>query len=112
MAATTTPAKRHRSFSAKTKKNLAPLGFSLEGQEFEAHPQVPGAVLLDFMAAAGDDGLGAAKAIFPFYEAALVPESYERFQVLVNDPEVSIDMETLMEIIGYLVEEYTDSRPS
>lgn len=110
--ATTTPKARHRSFSAKKQADKGPLTFDLEGQKFEAHRQVPGAVLLDFMASAGEDGAGAAGAILPFFEDALIEEDYQRFAKLIKDPDVLIDMETLMEIIAYLIEEYADSRPS
>ena len=111
--AATTPAKRHRSFSSKSREHDAvPLTFDLEGEEFEAHPQIPGAVLLDFVAAAGEDGTGTATAIYPFFEAALLPESNERFVKIIRDPEVLVDLETLVEIAAYLVEEYSDSRPS
>lgn len=112
MAATTPPAKRHRSFSAKKKADRGPVTFDLEGQTFEAHKEIPGAVLLDFMATAGEDGTGTAAAIFPFFEEALLEDDYARFNTLIHDKDISIDMETLVEIVGYLVEEYADSRPT
>lgn len=102
---------RHRSFSAKRPENLAPLTFDLEGQTFEAHKAIPGAVLLDLVAHAGDEGGESAGAIVSFFEQALVPESHERFDALIKDPEAQIPLETLVEILTWLIEEYT-SRPT
>lgn len=104
-----TPAPRHRSFSVKHEEQ-SPLTFDLEGQTFEARPAIPGAVLLDLVAVAGDEGAAGAGSIISFFEKALVPESYERFDVLIKDPEVLIGIETLVEILSWLIEEYT-SRP-
>lgn len=109
--ATTTPKPRHRSFHSKRDENLAPLTFDLEEQNFEARPAIPGAVLLELVAHASDEGAESAGAIVGFFEKALVAESYERFNVLVNDPDVIISIETLVEILSWLIEEYT-SRPT
>lgn len=111
--AATTPKKRHRSFSAsKRTEELEPITFDLEGEEFTALPKIPGAYLLDFMAEAGDDGTAAAGAILPFIEKALGEDEWARFEKVINDPDIAVEIETLVEIVGYLVESYADSRPS
>lgn len=106
--------KRHRSFTPK-KKNETPLTFDLFDEVFEAYPAVQGTVVLEFVASIADtdedNGAGAAAAILGFFEKTLKPESLKRFTALTHDPERVIDAEELSEIVGWLMEEYTD-RPT
>lgn len=105
--------KRHRSFTPAS-VDQKPITFDILDEEFEARPALPGAVILDFIASSGggDEGGGeVAKKLLGFFERALTPESHERFAVLINDPDKAVDLETLSEIVGWLIEEYT-SRPT
>lgn len=102
---------RHRSFTPKAQnKKIEPLTFELYGETFTAHPQIQGAVILEFISA-GDDAAGPAGQILSFFGSALEEESLARFTALIHDPEKIVDMELLTEILGWLIEEYT-SRPT
>lgn len=106
--------KRHRSFGVKKREELPEdeiITFDIDGEDFTARPDIPGAVILDFVAAA-DAGPGKAAAkIMEFFERALDQENHKRFEAKVNDPDVIVEMETLSDIVAYLIEEYT-SRPT
>lgn len=102
---------RHRSFATKKSADLEPLGFDIDDESFTARPAIPGAVILDFIAAGQDGGLAIATQLINFYESALEPSEFARFQKKIYDPDVIVDEELLGEIVAYLVEEYT-SRPS
>jgi hypothetical protein len=104
---------RHKDFSGGTKiEDFEPLTFTLNGQKFECVPAIQGSVLLEFVAAAdGESGGAAANALYKFFRDTMTREEYERFDLMLKDPEVIIDMETIGEIAGWLVEEYT-ARPT
>lgn len=98
--------------SSKEKTPVEPIIFELEGQEFEAYGQVPGAVLLDFVTAATkDDQSGSAGAIMGYLKASMNAENFKRFDKLTRDPEVLIELTTLSDIVSFLIEERT-SRPT
>lgn len=118
-------AKRHKSFTPKNRKKSPPLTFELYDETFKAYPDLQGAVILDFAASMsesntqidGDDedaggagGAAAANLIVTFFEKALLPESLERFNKLIRDPDKIVEAELLAEIVGWLMENYT-SRP-
>ena len=90
-----------------------PLSFKLYGEEFHCHPAIQGKVLLEMVKKAGDESNAAAAAdvVDNFFSLALLPESYERFDKLVRDPEKIVTVETLSEITGWLVGEYAE-RPT
>lgn len=95
----------------KTKKE--PIVFELEGETFEAYGEVPGAVLLDFIAKSStEDSAGTAEAIQGYLKASMDKASYRRFDKLTRDPEVLIELSTLADIVSYLIEERTDDRPT
>ena len=93
--------------------NKSPLSFKLWDEEFHCRPALQGKVLLDMVSGStGDDlGVGAARVITEFFSAVLEPESLERFNTLLEDPDKIVTVETLGEITGWLVEEYT-GRPT
>ena len=89
-----------------------PLSFKLHDEEFHCRPAIQGATLLKMVTEAeSDDGATVANVITSFFSKTLMPESYERFDVLINDPDRIVTVETLGEISGWLVEEYT-KRPT
>lgn len=106
--------KRHRSFESDA-VSPDPITFDLHGETFEAYPDIQGVVVLGFVASIADvdedSGAGVANAILGFFEKTLKPESLERFHALTNDPERVVKTEKLSEIVGWLMEEYTD-RPT
>ena len=92
--------------------NKTPLSFKLYDEEFQCRPALQGKVLLDLIADSdGEAGIGAAKAMTGFFDLVLQPESSERFNALINDPDKIVTVETLAEITAWLVEEYA-GRPT
>lgn len=100
-----------KSFSSK-KTKAEPIKFTLEDQEFEVYGNVPGSVLLEFMEYAGSESAAeTAKGIRYYLEHSMDKATYKRFKTLIDDPDILIDIETLSEIVSYLIEERT-SRPT
>ena len=88
------------------------LSFKLYGEEFECIPALPGKTLLSFAEASGsEDGSESAKAINKFFEKVLTEESYKRFDELAEDPKRLVTVETLADIVGWIVESYSN-RPT
>jgi len=93
-------------------EDYTPLGFALNGEEFTCRPALPGALLLDMIRKADSDSGGmAAEAITDFLNSSLEESDAEKFQALIADPDQIVQMETLGEIVGWLVEQYT-TRPT
>lgn len=105
--------KRHKSFGTKKKTSVeeSDLSFDLGEQTYKCYAEVQGAVILDFVAAADEGGSAAAARIIPFFDHALPPEELVRFREQLKSPDEIIEMETLSEVVGYLIGEYT-SRPT
>ena len=104
--------KRHKSFGTPQGLNVEPLTFDLYDEEFTAYPEIQGSKLLQFSAHVGSDEQGeSSEALLGFFETVLHPESYERMNLLWNDPERVVPIEMLSDIISWLIEEYTD-RPT
>lgn len=104
---------RHKDFSGGTNiDEFEPLTFTLNGEKFTCVPAIQGSVILEFVANAdGDSGGSAAKALYKFFEDCMEPEEYQRFDALLRNPKVIIDMSLIGEIASWLVEEYTN-RPT
>jgi len=98
--------------SSKEKAVVEPIQFELEGETFEAYGQVPGAVLLDFIAASSqEDSTGTAGAIIGYLKSSMDKENFRRFDKLTRDPEKIIELQVLADIVAYLIEERTN-RPT
>lgn len=103
---------RFKDFGEDSNVNKTPLSFKLYGEEFHCHPAVQGKVLLDTVKNVDSESpSSAAQMIEDFYKKTLLDESYERFQNLLNDPEKIVTVETLSDITGWLVEQYSE-RPT
>lgn len=86
--------------------------FKLHGEEFTCKPAIQGKILLTLAAnSAGEDASKAAAVIDDFFGYVLTEESSKRFQTLLVDPDRIVSVETLSEIVAWLVEEYT-ARPN
>lgn len=103
MAARTTK----KSFTAK--KKAEPIVFDLFGEDFTAHGSLPGAVLLDYIEASEEQN--SAAGIRSYLQLSMTAEEYERFDAYTRDPENDVDLETLSEIVSFLIEAQT-SRPT
>ena len=86
--------------------------FKIYDEDFECYPEMQGKVLLEFVKnSAGEDTVGSATALASFFEKVLVPESFERFDALANDPDRIVTVSTLAQIVGWVMEQYSD-RPN
>jgi hypothetical protein len=102
---------RFKDFGGTTQE-YAPLSFKIHGEEFQCRPAIQGKVLLSIVAnSSEDDSAAVARTITEFFEKTLLPESYERFNTLLSDPDKIVTVETLGEITAWMVEEYS-SRPT
>jgi hypothetical protein len=88
------------------------LSFKIYDEDFECIPVLPGKTLLSFAElSSSEDGAESAKAINVFFKKVLTEESYTRFDALTEDPERLVTVETLAEIVNWIIEAYTD-RPT
>ena len=103
---------RFKDFGKGTVGDAEPLSFKLYDEEFHCVKQVQGKVLMSLVASAtqNENPTDSLNIIEKFFETVLLEESYERFSALLVDKERIVTVETLGEITGWLIEEYT-SRP-
>jgi hypothetical protein len=116
-AATNGQRKRHKSFEVKNIDDAEPLTFDLGGEEFTCHPEVQGKMILDIIRTAANEddpdarGMMMAVGVLDFFEKVMDAEEYARFEALMKDPKRIVPMDTLSDIMSWLIEEYTD-RPT
>lgn len=98
--------------SGKKSGETEPLVFKLYDEEFECVPEIQGQVMLDLVVESNSDNPSAtAKVIGGFFKSVLKDESYERFEKLRADKERIVSVETLSEIVAWLIENYSN-RPN
>lgn len=103
---------RFKDFGSGEANNSEPLSFKIHAEEFHCYPNIQGKTLLNMVSQSMEtDSAMAVEVINTFFDKTLKPESKERFDVLVNDPERIVTVETLGEIVTWLVEQYS-SRPT
>lgn len=91
--------------------NAEPISFKLYDEEFFCLPKIQGKVLLDFIQLANsEDSTDNARIIQILFERVLTVESFIRFDALLEDKERIVTIETLSEIVGWLISEYS-ARP-
>ena len=89
-----------------------PLSFKLHGEEFHCMPRMQGKVMLSIVENSSDEDPGAsARSIRTFFERVLTDESFKQFDALLDDKEKIVTVETLSEIVAWLLEEYSN-RPN
>ena len=89
-----------------------PISFKLHGEEFYCRPQMQGKLLLNLVANTNsEDPVEAAKTINKFFDYVLVTDSKKPFNDLLEDPDRLVSVDTLSEIVSWLIEEYT-ARPN
>lgn len=102
---------RFKDFGKGIIADVEPLSFKLYDEEFFCVSQVQGKILMDLVAAASSQENGnSLEIVEKFFQTVLFDESYVRFSSLLVDKERIVTVETLGEITGWLIEEYT-SRP-
>ena len=100
---------RFKDFGGGTDVQKKPLSFKLHEEEFNCVPVLQGKLLLDLVVDSSSEAPdAAAKVITSFFKHVLQDESYTRFEALLSHKEKIVSVETLGEITGWLVEEYTN----
>lgn len=102
---------RFKDFGAGTGSSSdEPLIFKIHGEDFKCYPQLQGKTMLNLIegSESGDTSAGI-KLMTTFFKVALEPESYARFEALTTDPDPHkiVTMETLSEIIAWLMGVYS-----
>lgn len=100
---------RFKDFGVGSPVEAEPLSFKLHGEEFFAIPEIQGKFLIDLVKdSQGEDTAKSAAIILDFFKNVLTDESFERFDALLNSKDKIVSVDTLAEITGWLVEEYTN----
>ena len=95
--------------SGKEQLEREPISFKLHGEEFFCVSNIQGAVLLELVAkSTSDDSSESARVMADFFKNILVEESYKRFDKLVHAKDKFVHVETLSEIVGWLVGQYSE----
>lgn len=106
---------RYKDFGSGSPVETKPLSFKLHKEKFDCVTQVQGKLLLELIAdSASSDPATSTAIITKFFEYVLKDESFTRFDALLRDKEKIVSVETLGEITGWLIEEYTkrpETRP-
>jgi hypothetical protein len=89
-----------------------PISFKLWDQEFHCVPAIQGKLLLDIVSdSSSEDVSKSSQVMDKFFNAVLKPESKKDFDEILSDPEKITSLETLTEIVAWLMEEYSN-RPN
>jgi hypothetical protein len=85
-----------------------PIVFKLHDEEFTCVPEIQGSFMLDIVKNSNsDDGAKTATIILEFFEGVLEDESFVRFNALIKDKHRVVKIDTLSEIVGWLISEYS-----
>lgn len=104
--------KRFKDFGASSSEEKAPISFKLHDEEFNCVKELQGKVLLDLVSKASTlDATASGQIMNEFFAKALEDESLERFNALLDSKDKIVHVETLSEIVSWLIGEYTD-RPN
>lgn len=89
--------------------NREPLKFKLHGEEFNCAPVIQGKILLEIVAdSSSEDVAKSSQVMEKFFSAVLNAESKKKFDILLSDPDKITTLETLGEIVAWLMEEYSE----
>lgn len=107
------PDTRHKSFGARKLSDFEPLSFDIEGETFACRPAVQGEVIMDFLIqmAQVEGSMRAGKTVYSLLERCMEPAEYARFREFLKNPDLIVEMQTIIDIATYLTEEYI-SRPT
>jgi hypothetical protein len=95
--------------SGTAQEQREPVSFKLHDEEFFGVNQLQGRVLLELIAkSSSEDAAISAQVISDFFVNVLTNESYKRFEALTLDKERIVTVETLSEIVSWLISEYSD----
>jgi hypothetical protein len=94
--------------AGKGTKNDEVISFKIHDEEFFCVPEMQGRLMLSLVKdSSSEDPIVAAGTIDSFFSQVLTDESLERFNSLTTDKVRIVTTETLGEIVGWLLEEYS-----
>lgn len=104
---------RHKDFGSPfAASSDEPITFTLYGETIRCKSAMQGRSLIDFIAQSSqDDPSSAARAVLSFFDQAVVEEDHDTFNRITTGTETIVPMDTLSEIMDWLVEQYT-GRPT
>lgn len=103
---------KFKDFGAPVSGDAEAISFKLYDQEFYCASSVQGRVLLSIVSDSGsEDPAVIAGVTDKFFGYVLTDESLERFNALTTAKDTVVSVETLGEIVAWLVEQYSD-RPN
>ena len=86
-----------------------PISFKLWGEEFHCVPSIQGKLLLEIVSdSSSDDPSKSALVMEKFFAAVLKPDSKKKFDTVLSDPEQITTLDTLGDIVAWLMEEYSN----
>lgn len=106
-------AAKNKDFGSPVPSSDEPITFQLYGETFRCVPAMQGFAMVKFMVdASAEEDVGAnASAIIDILNYALVASDRERFTAMAESEDRIIPLDTLTEIMDWLVEQYT-GRPT
>lgn len=98
----------HKSFSTKPRE---PVTFDIDGERFTCHDQIPVTSLLDYASrlmpdASSQEVRFTASDVLDFFKLVMPEDEHERFMKFIDDPVRNVDLDTLGELLIFLVEAY------
>jgi len=101
--------KRFKDFGSPKTETVEPVEFKLFDENFKCVANIQGRVLLGLVADSNsDDPAATSRLIEGFFKYILEEESYARFETLTKGRDHTVSVETLAEIIGWCIGEYTN----
>lgn len=104
-------------FQTKAQKSAdkpEPIEFEVYDEVFQAKPRLQAVQIVNFVKKSSEERPLSEtfdEVILPFFKAALYQESYDRFEVLINSDDNIVEVEDFVEILQWLISQYTD-RPT
>lgn len=100
---------RFKDFGSGSSEEKAPISFKIYEEEFHCVTSIQGKTLLDLVKRSqSEDPIEAAMVMNEFFDKVLLDESLERFNALTQDKDRVVSVQTLGEIVAWLISEYTD----
>lgn len=104
---------RFKDFGSPVASSDEPITFRLYDEVFRCSPVLQGYTLIKFISQASDpeDAGSSAGAVLDFFDHALYKEDRQKFKAMAESEDYIIPLETLTEIMDWLVEQYA-GRPT
>lgn len=97
---------RYRNFGSPAQSDEV-VAFDLFGEQYKCKPALQGRVLIELVSRAdADNTADAAAAVLHFFDVVMDDESRDRFNELTRSEDKVVSLETLTEIMEWLVQQY------